>query len=64
MARIKIQNLPEDMKVSKEEMRKVFGGIYTRQRTTVKPIGIYGEDDDCDLEIEYYFLPSEGGKGC
>ena len=26
MARIKIKNLPKEMKVSSEEMRKVFGG--------------------------------------
>ena len=63
MARIKIQNLPEDMKVSREEMRKVLGGIYTRHRTTVKPIGIYMEDDDCD-EVNMFFSPGEGGTNC
>ena len=28
MARIKVEDLPQDMKVSKEEMKKVFGGKY------------------------------------
>lgn len=28
MARIKIKDLPKDMKVSKEEMRKIRGGYY------------------------------------
>ena len=27
MARIKIEDLPEDMKISKEEMKKVMGGV-------------------------------------
>lgn len=29
MARIKIQDLPRDMKISQDEMRKVLGGIDT-----------------------------------
>lgn len=27
MARIKINDLPQDVKISKEEMKKVFGGM-------------------------------------
>ena len=64
MARIKIKDLPGDLKVSREQMRKVFGGVSTRYRPTVKPIGIYGEDDDCEIEIELFFPPSEGGVNC
>ena len=63
MARIKIKDLPEYMKVSKDEMKQVFGGVYTRYRPTIKPIGIYGEDDDCD-EINMFFSPEEGGTDC
>ena len=34
MARIKIKDLPKDSKVSKEEMKKVFGGLLTQPSFT------------------------------
>lgn len=35
MARIKIKDLPKDMKVSKEEMRKVMGGLEYALRSSI-----------------------------
>ena len=48
MGRIKINDLPEDHKINKEEMRKVLGGtfvsfgsmLYTRPTVHLKPASI------------------------
>ncbi|MBW2063272.1 MAG: hypothetical protein JRI95_17145 [Deltaproteobacteria bacterium] len=63
MARIKIKDLPKDMKISKDEMKKIMGGIAPRfGRIRTLPT-IYGSDDDgCEPEVEYYFSPSETGS--
>lgn len=39
MARIKIEDLPRDMKISKEEMKRIIGGFYP-SRPPGGPIGI------------------------
>ncbi len=35
MSRIKIKDLPKNMKVTKEELKKVQGGLYSLQSTTL-----------------------------
>ena len=35
MARIKIKDLPKDMKVSKDEMRKIMGGLELGLRSSI-----------------------------
>ena len=41
MARIKIKDLPKDVKVTKEEMKTVMGGIFTIYgRPSAGPIGV------------------------
>ncbi len=52
MARIKIKDLPKDMKISKEEMKKVVGGAlipYDRLRpfsTSASLLSKLSEDED------------------
>lgn len=36
MAKIKIEDLPEDMKISKEEMKKILGGQLITRFSNVK----------------------------
>lgn len=43
MARIKIKDLPKDMKISKEEMRKVFGGIVLERSDRFRNPSVYWE---------------------
>ncbi len=63
MARIKIKDLPKDMKVGKEEMRKIVGGIARSTGKFSLTPKLYGSGDDgCEPEIEYYFAPSEVGN--
>ncbi|MBI5057516.1 MAG: hypothetical protein HZB61_12960 [Nitrospirae bacterium] len=41
MARIKIKDLPKNQKVSKEELKKIFGGLtlsYSTQSSTLSPL--------------------------
>ncbi|MBW2091571.1 MAG: hypothetical protein JRI34_05540 [Deltaproteobacteria bacterium] len=63
MARIKIKDLPKDMKVNRDEMRKIRGGMaasFGRVRLVPK---LYESDDDgCEPEVEYFFSPSEVGN--
>ncbi|MBW1708828.1 MAG: hypothetical protein JRG97_02885 [Deltaproteobacteria bacterium] len=63
MARIKIRDLPKDMKIRKDEMKKIMGGIAPSfGRVKVIP-ALYGSDDDgCEPEVEYFFSPSETGN--
>ncbi len=56
MARIKIEDLPKDMKISKEEMKKVVGGALLRKtvidsglRAPVLPVNQKGTISDCYL---------------
>jgi hypothetical protein len=48
MGRIKIKDLPEDHKVSRDEMRKVFGGNLTAllPRDYIREIGFSPHDWD------------------
>jgi hypothetical protein len=39
MARIKIKDLPKDMKISREEMKNITGGISTTVVSTVTTLG-------------------------
>jgi len=39
MGRIKIGDIPEDQKISKEEMRKVFGGIIVQRSPSSRFFG-------------------------
>lgn len=51
MARIKINDIPRDQKISKDEMRKITGGVsFSRNKTIVNPknISFFGDDDDGD----------------
>ena len=42
MARIKIKDLPKDMKISKKEMKKVVGGALITGTADVKISEFYG----------------------
>jgi hypothetical protein len=65
MPKIKIKDLPKDLKLSKKEMKQVLGGISSRYKSTVMLPKLYDSDDDgCEPEVEMYFPPSEGGSGC
>jgi len=67
MARIKVEDLPQDMKVSKEEMKKVFGGRDEHPPPVMlgkHPRGGYlivhqSMPTGDDLEGEMFFEPNE-----
>ena len=48
MARIKIKDLPKDVKITKEEMKKVFGGMII----ALGRIPTYKSTGDCDSGAE------------
>lgn len=65
MPKIKIKDLPKDLKLTKKEMEKVFGGISSQYKAAIKLPKLYDSDDDgCEPEREMFFPPSEGGTGC
>ncbi len=43
MARITIKDLPKEIKISKEEMKRTFGGLTSSKRKTI-PTGIRFSD--------------------
>ena len=59
MARIKIKDLPKDMKISKEEMKKVVGGAYNiddlqKQQQTLQ--------SECTIRPLIFLPPSDEGR--
>jgi hypothetical protein len=46
MARIKIEDLPADQKISKEEMKKVMGGVYTYSWASSLPVPLPSPSPD------------------
>ncbi len=49
MARIKIKDLPKNMKVTKEELKKVQGGLYSLQSTTLSNYNSFLKIDGTSL---------------
>jgi hypothetical protein len=61
MARIKIEDLPKNMKVSKEDLKKISGGIaLSRQSLTlnIKPTHKYPEYNPFNADFPQYYAPS------
>ena len=46
MAKIKIEDLPADQKISKEEMKKVMGGVYTFSWASSLPVPLPSPSPD------------------
>jgi hypothetical protein len=55
MTRIKIQDLPKDMKISKDQMRKVLGGIDTAPLPEM-PVR-FGREREIPYRFAREFLP-------
>ena len=48
MARTQLKDLPKDMKISSEEMRKVRGGVLMKPTTLSLYSGVEGESSDAN----------------
>ena len=61
IARIKIEDLPKNMEISREDLKKISGGIaMTFQNPTlgIKPTHKYPEYKPFNLDFPQYFAPS------
>jgi hypothetical protein len=52
MARIKIKDLPKGKKISKEDMKKIFGGPARRVENFVGPFSTVSEIETTDILID------------